>query len=123
MARGAATPASWRSGVSGNPAGRPRKGETLREAVLNAVTRDALVAGVLALATGAKDERVRLASWQFLAKYGWPGEALVPESESEFTDEELAEEARIITAETLRALPPEERIKLLADPAPTDTIQ
>jgi len=44
-------------------------------------------------------------------------------TESTLTDEEYQAEIREIVRESVAAMSPEERMKLLADPAPSSTVQ
>jgi hypothetical protein len=53
-----------------NPAGRPRVGESLAEAVRNACSPDELAAKMLSLADGAESEQVRYSALAWLAERG-----------------------------------------------------
>ena len=58
-----------------------------------------------------------------IGAYGWGKPKETVEIKSELTEDEYREELAIIAREHLDSLPHEERIKLLSDPAPSDTIQ
>lgn len=113
----------FQPGKSGNPGGRPREAALLSKAVRAKLPPEEWFERVWELACGADDERVRLLALQTLADRGWGKPTEIVEHRGELSDEEYAEELREIAREHLCALPVEERIQLLADPAPTDTIQ
>lgn len=65
------TPASWRPGQSGNPRGRPRKGNALAEAVRSRVEPDELIAIALDLARSGESESTRLQALAWLRDSGY----------------------------------------------------
>lgn len=110
-------------GKSGNPKGRPRLSEALATAIRAKLPPEEWVTKTLALATSAVDERVRLGALKELADRAWGKPVEIVDPQSDMTDEEIREEYLIIAREVAASLPIEERIRLLADQAPTDTIQ
>lgn len=116
-------------GQSGNPGGRPAITKAIRDAgydpeSLRAEVIQRYVEGARTLDPADKDEaRSWCACMEKLAYYllGKPKETI--ELQSQLTDEEYAEEMREIFREMLREVPREEVERMLADPAPTDTIQ
>jgi hypothetical protein len=114
-------------GVSANPGGRPSLEKPL--AALGETTDTARAkwwAAALPIAfAGPQSDDDK--NWRYAHKevgdrlMGKPKE--IVEHRSELTDEEYVEELRLIAVEQIRAMPADERIRLLADPAPTDTIQ
>jgi len=77
-----------------------------------------LVEGFLANA----DAEIRFKAFQFIGDRGY-GKPVEQEVEPELTVEEYKAEVAAIVREEVAAMSPEERMKLLADPAPTHTIQ
>lgn len=67
----APTPASWRPGQSGNPKGRPRKGNALTEAVRHDAEPHELVAIALDLARNGESESTRLQALAWLRDSGY----------------------------------------------------
>lgn len=67
----APTPASWRPGQSGNPKGRPRKGNALTEAVRESAEPHELVAIALELARNGESESTRLQALAWLRDSGY----------------------------------------------------
>lgn len=63
----------FKRGQSGNPRGRPRKGDSLAEAIRARWNRSARQRAVDALAKKASDGDVQ--AFDALAKRGWPDEA------------------------------------------------
>lgn len=64
------TPASWKAGQSGNPNGRPRKGESLSEVVRAEVSPLAITKRMQRLADHAESETVRYHALNWLAERG-----------------------------------------------------
>jgi hypothetical protein len=70
--RKAPTPGSWKPGKSGNPAGRPRKGDALAEAIRAEVSPQELIAVAREVIADAKAPgSVRLQAATFLAERGY----------------------------------------------------
>lgn len=65
------TPASWRPGVSGNPRGRPRKGNALTDAVRVGADPDELVDIALDLARNGQTESTRVSALTWLRDSGY----------------------------------------------------
>jgi hypothetical protein len=71
-ARRPPTPASWVKGQSGNPRGRPRRGDALAEAIRERVEPDRLIDVALAIIDSeAAPASVKLQAAQFLAERGY----------------------------------------------------
>lgn len=68
----------FRPGQSGNPHGRPRKGDSLAEAIrarFNKRQRDAALDKIIGLTTTTHDNPLaRIRAFECLAKHGWPDE-------------------------------------------------
>ena len=119
----------FKPGQSGNPGGKPSIVKALAacgtdSAKLTAEVIERLIDAVRTLDPGDKFEG---ASWRFAAQQlldrmmGKPKETV--EFKSDLSDDEYMAELAEIAREHVRSLPAEERVKLLTDPAPTDTIQ
>lgn len=69
----------FQKGRSGNPKGRPRKGDSLAEAIrarFNASKRTAAIDAIADLANKPHDNPLaRIKAFECLAKHGWPHEA------------------------------------------------
>jgi hypothetical protein len=63
----------FHKGKSGNPAGRPRKGDSLAEAIRARFDPTKRAKAILALAKKAMDGDI--GAFEVLAKRGWPDEA------------------------------------------------
>lgn len=65
------TPGSWRPGISGNPKGRPRKGNALTESIQAGVDPDELRDIALQLARNGATESTRIAALNWLRDSGY----------------------------------------------------
>lgn len=69
----------FKPGASGNPKGRPRKGDSLAECIrarFDAKKRASALDKIIDLTTEAHDNPVaRIKAFETLARYGWPHEA------------------------------------------------
>lgn len=61
----------WKKGQSGNPKGRPRRGNALAEAIRRYCDPQELVAVVYKMATESLSETTKLAACEWLAKNGY----------------------------------------------------
>ena len=104
--------------------GRPPVGLALATAVRQKWPPDRIVdlAEQLLLSEDS-DSKVKLGVLTFLADRGYGKPVETVEVKTELTDDEYTAELAEIAREHVRSLPAEERVKLLTDPAPTDTIQ
>lgn len=79
---------------------------------------------LISLATSAEDEQVQLkATLAIIDRTDGKVTDKLEITSDEMTPEEYAEELAVIAREHLRSLPDEERIKLLTDPVPSNSIQ
>lgn len=115
----AASRGSFKPGQSGNPGGRPKIAKIIEAATGKSVS-DSSADVLKMLYEAALKGDVKAAELFLVRALGKPKETV---EISTFTDEEIAEEIEIIAREKLRSMPLEERLRLVADPAPTDTIQ
>lgn len=110
--------------LPGNKAGkgRPSVGASLADAVRRKWPPEKIVE-LAEKHLASTDEKISFAAFQFVADrgYGKPRDAEI--ETPAMTAEEYKAEIAEIVREEVAAMSPEERIKLLADPAPTHTIQ
>lgn len=89
------TPGSWRPGVSGNPKGRPRKGNALTESIQAGCDPDELREIALKLARSAENESTQIAALNWLRDSGYtrPAEKheIGPAGSMDDDDDALAE--------------------------------
>ena len=102
--------------------GRPRIRDSFAAAIREKWPNDELLK-LAAEFLADEDRTVAFKTWQLLVAYvaGRPTEHV--EVKPELSEEEMREEIDIMLKEHIRSLPPDERARLLEDPAPTDTIQ
>lgn len=127
----------FQPGKSGNPSGRKRgfervaREEADRWAEQMGITgehagmRAAMRVAFARIDDSETEDRDRLGYLKFAVDRfaGKPRETIEFTETAEFSDADRAEEAMIVMREMLNRLPPEERAKLLADPAPDSAIQ
>lgn len=65
------TPGSWKPGASGNPKGRPRRGDALAEAIRSKCDPEELASIAMTIAREGASEGVRIQAMQFLADRGY----------------------------------------------------
>lgn len=112
-------------GQTGNPGGRPAVAKTMRAAGFD--PDDLRVEVVKQLVEGMRSLDRNSKSWCFCVQSldhrlnGKPTEFI--ETNPSLTAEEYAAEVFEIVHEAISAMTPEERMKLLVDPAPSVTIQ
>ena len=99
----------WPPGVSGNPNGRPRKGDALSEAIRRRCEPDELVDIALKIARSAKQESIRLQALQWLRDSGFTKpaerhELAVERTEPQYDIERLPLAERMKLLEQVRAL-------------------
>jgi len=118
------------AGKSGNPGGRTKE-QREREKALAAAIRglggencQAYLARLHEIALGAEAKDSIKAIEVLLTRcIGKPTETIVTDDQAEITDEQYAEECAAIAREYLASLSPDDKLKLLANTAPSATIQ
>lgn len=131
------TSTRWKPGVSGNPGGRRKGHERAAQeeadswAEARGITgphaglRAAMRVAFDRLDDPKVDDRDRIGYLKFVVERiaGKPREIIEVDDQPSMTDEEYAEECEAIMRERLASLSADERLKLLADPVPTATVQ
>lgn len=102
--------------------GRPSVGASLADAVRRKWPPDKIVE-LADQHLKSADEKIAFAAFQFVAERGYGKPREVEVETPAMTPEEYEAELDAIARERVAAMSPEERMKLLADPAPTHTIQ
>jgi len=133
MAAGNFMGQGFKPGQSGNPNGRPRGVERVARELADSLAGGEPFAGLKAvmklaferMTSDAVEDRDRKAWAQLFVEraYGKARETVDINTEPTLTDEEYQAEIREIVRESVATMSPEERMKLLADPAPSSTVQ
>jgi len=120
----------FKPGKSGNPGGRTKEQRDRERALSDAIRGlagpncDAYVDRLHAIALKGEDkESIAAIKVLFDRAVGKLRESIDLTTQPEMTEEEYNAEIAVIVREALGSMTPEERAKLLADPAPTATIQ